>query len=51
VEISDSEYVVMDFPNSVRRPQTSPSASSFSSLGFSSTDKTSWLATAAVMHW
>jgi len=40
----------MVFPNSVSRAQTSPVTCIFSSLGFSSTDKTSWLATAAVMH-
>jgi hypothetical protein len=49
-ETSDSEYVVICFPNSVRRPHTSPSACSCSSPGVSSTESTSWLAIAAVMH-
>ncbi len=40
----------MLFPNSVNRSQTSASASSCSSPGVSSTDSTSWLAIAAVMH-
>jgi hypothetical protein len=50
-ETSESEYVVIFFPNSVRRPHTSPSACSCSCPGVSSMESTSWLATAAVMHW
>ena len=51
VEICASVYDVMVFPKWANRPQTSPSASSCSSPGVSSTDSTSWLAIAAVMHW
>ena len=50
VEICASEYDVMFRPNWVNFPQTSPSASSCSLPGVSSTDSTSWLAMAAVMH-
>lgn len=49
-EISASEYDVMVCPNSVSRSQTSARATSCSSLGVWFTEKTSWLAMAAVMH-
>src|SRR4029079_17965932 len=51
VEICASVYDVMVRPKWANRPQTSPSASSCSLPGSSSTDSTSWLAIAAVMHW
>ena len=50
VEICASEYAVMFLPNLASRPQTSPSERSCSLPGVSSTDSTSWLAIAAVMH-
>jgi len=51
VEICVSVYDVIVFPKWANRPQTSPSASSCCLPGSSSTDSTSWLAIAAVMHW
>ena len=49
-EIWASEYAVMLCPNWVSRAQTSPRASSCFCPGVFSTDSTSWLAIAAVMH-
>lgn len=49
-ETSESELAVIRLPNWVSRFQTSPSARSCSCLGDSSTEITSWLAIAAVMH-
>lgn len=47
---SSSEYDVIVRPNSIRSCHTACRASCFCSPGASSTDRTSWLANAAVMH-